>query len=442
MPLQKFVQTVHDLLDPARNVLFGMSVDEAREIVRQGEPSRINAIDGQFALVARDGTTVRMARTIGRLMRYFIFKHADGPGLVISDRIDGIHQWLSERGMGDQFHPSYTRMVPAHYLVELRLLGCPDPNPTYRRFFAPEMGTQSTDLDVIGQRYVSRAYDETTKWLRSIPAGAPVGVFFSGGVDSGCIFLLTYRAMLDLSMNPARLKAFTLSVDGQGSDLAQARNFLKQLDLDVFHETIDVPRSYVDAEAAVKLIEDYKPLDVEAGAMAAALCRGVRERYPDWKYALDGDGGDENLKDYPIEENSELTIRSVINNRMLYQEGWGVESIKHSLTYSGGQSRGYARTYAPSAKYGFDSYSPFTSPRVIDAAEAIPFVKLTDYQTDRLYLLKGEIVSRGVQAVTGFDMPVFEKRRFQHGVMREENARSIFGGDEQTYRQMFHAQYA
>ena len=54
--------------------------------------------------------------------------------------------------------------------------------------------------------------------------------------------------------------------------------------------------------------------------------------------ALNGDGGDENLKDYPIEANSELTIRSVVNNRMLYQEGWGVESIKHSITYSGGYS--------------------------------------------------------------------------------------------------------
>ena len=50
--------------------------------------------------------------------------------------------------------------------------------------------------------------------------------------------------------------------------------------------------------------------------------------------AVDGDGGDENLKDYPIEENPELTIRSVLNNMLLYQEGWGVNSIKHSLTYS------------------------------------------------------------------------------------------------------------
>jgi len=35
------------------------------------------------------------------------------------------------------------------------------------------------------------------------------------------------------------------------------------------------------------------------------------------------------LKDYPIEENPELTIRSVVNNLMLYQEGWGVGRIKH-----------------------------------------------------------------------------------------------------------------
>ena len=58
--------------------------------------------------------------------------------------------------------------------------------------------------------------------------------------------------------------------------------------------------------------------------MALALGRGIRARYPEWRHLIDGDGGDENLKDYPIEENPELTIRSVIHNPMLYQEGWGV----------------------------------------------------------------------------------------------------------------------
>src|SRR5439155_25614830 len=87
-------------------------------------------------------------------------------------------------------------------------------------------------------------------------------------------------------------------------------------------------------EETIRIVEDYKALDVESATMALALCRGIRQRYPEWKFLIDGDGGDENLKDYPIEENPELTIRSVVNNRLLYQEGWGLGTIKHSLTYS------------------------------------------------------------------------------------------------------------
>ena len=164
------------------------------------------------------------------------------------------------------------------------------------------------------------------------------------------------------------------------------------------------------------MLEDYKPLDVECAAMGLLLCRGIRERYPDWRHLADGDGGDENLKDYPIEENPELTIRSVVDNLMLYQEGWGVGRIKHSLTYSGGLSRSYVRTYAPARRYGFDGFSPYTRPNVIEVAEG-DSVRGADAATTcrRSTALKGEIVRRGVKAVTGLDMPVFPKRRFQHG---------------------------
>ncbi|MEQ1766461.1 MAG: hypothetical protein ABL859_03455, partial [Methylotenera sp.] len=112
-------------------------------------------------------------------------------------------------------------------------------------------------------------------------------------------------------------------------------------------EVVDCDSRSLDWRETVRVLEDYKPLDVQSGTMAMALCREIRGRYPDWKHLADGDGGDENLKDYPIEENPELTIRSVLNNLMLYQEGWGVHAIKHSLTYSGGQSRGHIRTSAP-----------------------------------------------------------------------------------------------
>src|SRR5207249_3263870 len=185
--------------------------------------------------------------------------------------------------------------------------------------------------------------------------------------------------------------------------------------LELFLEIIEARADGLDVAETIRVIEDYKALDVECAAMSLALCRGIRARYPEWRYLIDGDGGDENLKDYPIEENPELTIRSVLNNLMLYQEGWGVDSIKHSLTYSGGLSRGYTRTYAPAGRFGFEGFSPYTLPNVIAVAEAVPFVQLTDWSHDRLYDLKGDIVARGVEAVTGAQMPVFPKRRFQHG---------------------------
>jgi asparagine synthase (glutamine-hydrolysing) len=241
--------------------------------------------------------------------------------------------------------------------------------------------------------------------------------------------------------NPARLKAFTLAVDDGGQDLQQARDFLSRLGLELFLEPIPVRPEDVRVEDAVAAMEDYKPLDVQSGAMALALCRGIRSRYPEWKYLLDGDGGDENLKDYPIEQNPELTIRSVLNNLMLYQEGWGVNAIKHSLTYSGGQSRGYARTYAPVALTGFVGFSPFVCPAVIAVAEAIPFIELTGWEHDRLYDLKGAVAAAGVKAVTGLDMPIFTKRRFQHGAAEHSRFGEIFPANADAYRRIFQRLY-
>jgi asparagine synthase (glutamine-hydrolysing) len=242
-------------------------------------------------------------------------------------------------------------------------------------------------------------------------------------------------------MSPARLKAFTLDL-GRGPDLAQAKQFLRSVGLSMFLEPIEADAGGLDLAETIKVVEDYKSLDVEAATMVLQLCRGIRERYPEWRYLLDGDGGDENLKDYPIHENPELTIRSVLNNLMLYQEGWGVGTIKHSLTYSGGLSRSYTRTYAPLRRFGFEGFSPFTRPAVIEVAEGIPFIDMTRYRTETLYPLKGEIVSRGIRALTGIEMPVFEKRRFQHGALPERDLRSRIPADERSLRRQFLALYA
>ncbi|HEY7574965.1 MAG TPA: asparagine synthase-related protein [Thermoanaerobaculia bacterium] len=413
-----------------------MTPGEARARVASGDPAAVAAIPGSFALVARDGATVRMARSLDRPMRYFLAKETVGPLLVVADRIDAILAYLKSEGLDGQFHPSYTRMVPAHHVVELRLLGCPDPDATYTRFLEPE-ASDSTDLADIGKRYIGALADEIVLWLASLPPREPIGVCFSGGIDSGAVFLTTCFVMGRMGIPLTRLKAFTLSAGG--ADLDQAHRFLDALSLGLFLEPIEVPADWIDPMEAVRVVEDYKPLDVESAASALALFRGIRERYPDWRHLIDGDGGDENLKDYPIEENPELTIRSVVNNPFLYQEGWGVGTLKHSRTYSGGQSRSTTRTYAPGRRYGFEGFSPFTRPALVRIAAGLPFAELAGGEVERLYALKGEIVREGVAAVTGFPMPVFPKRRFQDGALPEPSQRFPYG--EADYRRRFRALY-
>jgi asparagine synthase (glutamine-hydrolysing) len=435
-----YVERVVDLIEPAANDLYDLSADAAREIVLRGPAERVREISGSFALVARCGKTVKMARSLDRPMRYFLAKRQEGPVLIVAQRIDAIFDWLKAERLEGQFHPSYTRMVPAHHVVELQLIGCPDPDPVYTRFFTPQSNALPIDIEVIGRTYISALAEEIALWLRRISASAPVGVCFSGGIDSGSVFLTVYHVMQKLGMSLARLKAFVLDL-GRGPDVPQARAFLDSFGLGLFLEPIESDPAALDAAETIRVVEDYKPLDVQSATMALALCRGIRERYPHWRYLLDGDGGDENLKDYPIEENPELTIRSVVNNQMLYQEGWGVGKIKHSLTYSGGLSRSYTRTYAPAHHYGFSGFSPFTRPNVVAVAEAIPFIELTQYDVPRLYELKGEIVSRGIEAVTGMRMPVFRKRRFQHGALPENALHQQLPLQEPDYRKQFLSLY-
>lgn len=434
----EYVNSVVDLTDPEKNIIYNMSAEEAVAIVRSGDAEAVRRIDGHFALIAVDGKVVRLARSIGRPLRFFIAKLEDGPCLVVAERIDTIHQYLEREGMDDQFHPSYTRMAPAHHLTSIELLGCPDPAPVHQRFFTPERNRYAElTVEQIGEQYMGVLYHEIKKWLQYRANTGPVGVTFSAGVDSGSVFLLTYHALLELGESPSRLKAFTLSVDGEGEDLAQAREFLGTMNMEFFLEPVEVRASDLDWRRTVRVVEDYKPLDIQAATMNLALLEGVRRRYPDWKYIINGEGGDENLKDYPIEENPELTIRSVLNNLMLYHEGWGVGKMKHSQTYSGGLSRGYMRTYTPADLLGFDGFSPYTLANVIEIAEGIPFIELTGWDHEKLYSLKGRVAASGVKAISGLEMPVFEKRRFQHGVSSQETFSRIFPEREADYRRAF-----
>jgi asparagine synthase (glutamine-hydrolysing) len=198
---EQYIEQVVDLTEPEANQLYRLPVEQAREIVLNGSAEEVGRIEGSFALVARAGKTVKLARSLDRPLRYFLAKRQAGPVLIVAARIDTIYNWLKGEGLEAQFQPSYTRMVPAHHVVALQLIGCPDPDPVYTRFFTPPQGVMTTDLDQIGAAYIGALAGEIERWLVRVPAHEPIGVCFSGGIDSGSVFLTTFHVMLKLGMN-------------------------------------------------------------------------------------------------------------------------------------------------------------------------------------------------------------------------------------------------
>src|SRR5262252_8927203 len=175
---------VINLIRPESQRLWSLTDAEACQRLLGADANAVLAIDGAFALVAQDGERVVLARSLDRPLRYFLAKATDGPVLIVAERIDEIAHELARHGWAEQFHPSYTRMVPAHHVTTLRLVGCPDPNPIHRRFFDPPRESLSSDLDVIGRQYIEALYDELRRWVTVQNPAAPIGVPFSGGIDS------------------------------------------------------------------------------------------------------------------------------------------------------------------------------------------------------------------------------------------------------------------
>ncbi|MGZ4049336.1 MAG: asparagine synthase-related protein, partial [Bacteroidia bacterium] len=117
LPVSDFI----NLLDYNNNIIFNMTPEEVSEAITSGDAERVRKIDGQFAIVEKVGQHVFMARSIGRPMRYFLAKQTTGPLLIVAERIDEIYNYLKTKGLHTQFHPSYTRMVPAHFVVRLEV---------------------------------------------------------------------------------------------------------------------------------------------------------------------------------------------------------------------------------------------------------------------------------------------------------------------------------
>ncbi|MGB5516146.1 MAG: asparagine synthetase B family protein, partial [Thermoanaerobaculia bacterium] len=102
--MERPIHRVVDLIDQRSQQIYNMELEEARGLLLRDDATSLTQLLGSFALTAREGEVIRMARSLDRPMRYFLAKQESGPLLVVADRIDEIQEFLVTQGYGDQFH--------------------------------------------------------------------------------------------------------------------------------------------------------------------------------------------------------------------------------------------------------------------------------------------------------------------------------------------------
>ena len=203
-------------------------------------------------------------------------------------------------------------------------MGCPDPMPRYRRFFEPPVGARARRTSTRRARAYVRA---ALGALTAVDGGGAGGRADRRGVlgRRGQHVGVAARAPCRGGARPRsrRLSARSRSTSAAAPTRRRPRTWRARWASRRTWERVDGARERSTTCARPsRTIEDYHPLDVECAAAALCLLRGIRERHPSLRYLVDGDGGDENLKAYPLED-SDLTLSSMLRNPLLYQEGLG-----------------------------------------------------------------------------------------------------------------------
>ena len=260
-----------------------------------------------------------------------------------------------------------------------RSSAAPTPTPTYTRFFTPERNALPAGPGRDRPRYVGALADEIAKWLATpFPNASPIGVCFSGGIDSGAVFLVVLprdaapRAVTRRGSRRSRCRS------AAATDLAQARRVPRAARPGLFLEAIEAAPSAVDPFEAVRVLEDYKPLDVECAAMALALCRGIRAALsrvalpPRRRRRRREPQGLSDRGEPGADDPQRRRQPDALPGRLGRRADQALADLQRRP-----EPLATARTYAPLRRFGFEGFSPFTRPAVIEVAEAIPFAALT-----------------------------------------------------------------
>ena len=215
-------------------------------------------------------------------MRYFLAKRQAGPALFVADRIDTLR--IGARG-GRPRRPVSS---------ELHAHGA---GASRRRAAAGRLSRSRSDLHALLHADARRRCLPTSTRSAAATSARSPSRWRSGSrrIDASGNRRADRRLLLgrhrqrrglprhvprDAAPRPVAGPAQGVRAEpGGGPDVAQAREFLTRLGLSLFLEEIEADPADLDLDETLRVLEDYKPLDVECAAVglrsAAASARAI-----------------------------------------------------------------------------------------------------------------------------------------------------------------------
>lgn len=102
------VERLVNLMDPARNIVLNMSLEEATCESARGTSSKFGkSTDSMRWFTSRGKSSAWLVPSGDPCV--FSWPNKRLAPLIVAERIDEIRDYLDQEGLLDQFHPSYTR---------------------------------------------------------------------------------------------------------------------------------------------------------------------------------------------------------------------------------------------------------------------------------------------------------------------------------------------
>ncbi len=166
--MDQYVERVVDLTDPDANQIYNLSLDEARNLLLDQSCEAVREIQGSFALLARSGKTVKMARSPRPAHALFSRQAAGRP------RPDRRRTASTRSSTGSSPKDWTGSFIPATRAWFRRTTwsscsssAAPIPIPSTPASSRPPIATLPADLDVIGRTYISALAEEISQWLQT-----------------------------------------------------------------------------------------------------------------------------------------------------------------------------------------------------------------------------------------------------------------------------------